>query len=225
MPKFIRDELHIPNPLTEAHRYYNKLLIQWYKTSYNSSLSPVQFTSYVLSQRLLRWKLIQDFEKVEKSFDNLIGNGKSGNAFNVKKYSSESTGGLSAKDLRRAENSFDMLSSLLKKIGNLKSSLNNYRANLFSINHKIKDWKVDELQFYDKLIGKCITMEIEVNVTSSKVNATVRNLKRNFSTSAVDTAEQKRQKKRKIENEWKTKDGKKKKAPCNNAKFVSSDLQ
>ena len=44
-------------------------------------------------QRLLRWKLIQDFEKVEKSFDDLIGNGKSGNAFNVKKYSSESTGG------------------------------------------------------------------------------------------------------------------------------------
>ena len=205
MPKFIRDELHIPNPLTEAHRYYNKLLIQLYKTSYNSSLSPVQ-----ISQRLLRWKLIQDFEKVEKSFDDLIGNGKSGNAFNVKKYSSESTGGLSAKDLRRAENSFDMLSSLLKKIGNLKSSLNDYRANLFSINHKIKDWKVDELQFYDKLIAKCSTMEIEVNVTSSKVNATVRNLKRNFSTSAADTAEQKRQKKRKIESEWKTKDGKKK---------------
>ena len=90
-----------------------------------------------------------------KSFDDLIGNEKSGNAFNVKKYSSESTGGLCAKDLRRAENSSDILSSLLKKVGNLKSSLNNYRANLFSINHKIKDWKVDELQFYDKLIAKC----------------------------------------------------------------------
>ena len=158
----------------------------------------------------MRWKLIQDFEKVEKSFDDLIGNGKSGNAFNVKKYSSESTGGLYAKDLRRAENSFDILSSLLKKIGNLKSSLNNYRANLFSINHKNKDWKVDELQFYDKLIAKCSTMEIEVNVTSSEVNATVRNLESNFSTSAADNAEQKRQKKRKIENEWKTKDGKQK---------------
>ena len=181
-----------------------------YKTSYNSSLSPVQFISYVLSQRPLRWKLIQDFEKVEKSFDDLIGNGKSGNAFNVKKYSSESTGGLCAKDLRRAENSFDILLSLLKKIGNLKSSLNNYGANLFGINHKNKDWKVDELQFYDKLIPKCSTMEIEVNVTSSEVNATVRNLESNFSTSAADNAEQKRQKKRKIENEWKTKDGKQK---------------
>ena len=180
-----------------------------YKTSYNSSLSPVQFISYVLSQRPLRWKLIQDFEKVEKSFDDLIGNGKSGNAFNVKKYSSESTGGLCAKDLRRAENSFDILSSLLKKIGNLKSSLKNYRANLFSINHKNKDWKVDELQF-SKLIAKCSTMEIEVNVTSSEVNATVRNLESNFSTSAADNAEQKRQKKRKIANEWKTKDGKQK---------------
>ena len=172
-------------------------------------LSPVQFISYVLSQRPLRWKLIQDFEKVEKSFDDLIGNGKSGNAFNVKKYSSESTGSLCAKDLRRTENSFDILSSLLKKIGNLKSSLNNYRVNLFSINHKVKDWKVDELQFYDKLIAKCSTMGIEVNVTSSKVNATVRNFESNFSTSAADNAEQKRQKKRKIENEWKTKDGKK----------------
>ena len=113
--------------------------------------------------------------------------------FNVKKYSSAFTGGLCAKDLRRAENSFDILSSLLKKIGNLKSSLNNYRANLFSINHKIKDWKVDELQFYGKLIVKCSTMEMEVNVTFSKVNPTVTNLKRNFSTSAADTAEQKRQ--------------------------------
>ena len=195
-----------------------------YKTSYNSSLSPVQFISYVLSQRPLRWKLIQDFEKVEKSFDDLIGNGKSENAFNVKKYSSESTGGLWAKDLRRAENSFDILSSLLRKVGNLKSSLNNYRANLFSINHKIKDWKVDELQFYHKLIAKCSTMEIEVNVTSSKVNATVRNLESNFSTRAADNAEQKRQKNRKIENEWKQKMGRKK-APCNNAKFVWSDLQ
>ena len=53
-------------------------------------------------------------------------------------------------------------------------------------------------------------MEIEVNVTSSKVNARVRNFESNFSTSAADNAEQKRQKKRKIENEWKTKDGKKK---------------
>ena len=112
--------------------------------------------------------------------------------------------------MRRAENSFDILSSLLKKIGNLKSSLSNYRANLFSINHKIKDWKVDDLQFYDKLIAKCSTMEIEVNVTSSKVNATVKNLECSFSTSAADSAEQKRQNKRKIENEWKTKDGKKK---------------
>ena len=112
--------------------------------------------------------------------------------------------------MRRAESSFDKLPSLLKKIGNLKSSLNNYRANLFSINHKIKEWEVDELQFYDKLIAKCSTMEIEVNVTSSKVNATFRNLKRNFSTSAADTAEQKRQKKQKIENEWEIKDGKKK---------------
>ena len=158
----------------------------------------------------MRWKLIQDFEKVEKSFDDLICNGKSGNAFNVKKYSSESTGGLCAKDLRKAENSFGILSRLLKKISNLKSSFDNYRANLFSINHKNKDWKVDELQFYDKLIAKCSTMEIEVNVTSSKVNATVRNLESSFSTSAADNAEQKRQKKRKIENEWKTKDGKQK---------------
>ena len=181
-----------------------------YKTSYNSSLSPVQFISYVLSQRPLRWKLVQDFEKVEKSFDDLIGNGKNGNAFNVKKYSSESTGGLCVKDLRRSENSFDILSSLLKKIGNLKSSMNNYRVNLFSINHKVKDWKVDELQVYDKLIAKCSTMEIEDNVTSSKVNATVRNFESNFSTSAADNAEQKRQKKRKIENEWKTKNGKRK---------------
>ena len=195
-----------------------------YKTSYNSSLSPVQFVSYVLSQRPLRWKLIQDFEKVEKSFDDLIGNGKSGNAFNVKKYSSESTGGLCAKDLRRAENSFDILSSLLRKVGNLKSSLNNYRANLFSINHKIEDWKVDELQFYDKLIAKCSTMEIEVNVTSSKVNATVRNLESNFSTSAADKADQKRQKTEKLRMSGKQKMGRKK-APCNNAKFVSSDLQ
>ena len=34
-------------------------------------------------------------------------------------------------------------------------------------------------------------------------------LKKYFSTSPADTAEQRRQKKRKIENEWKTKDGKK----------------
>ena len=53
-------------------------------------------------------------------------------------------------------------------------------------------------------------MEIKVNVTSPKVNATVKNPKRNFSTRAADTAEQNRQKKQKIENEWKTKDGKKK---------------
>ena len=58
-----------------------------------------------------------------------------------------------------------------------------------------------------------------------KVNATVRNLESNFSTSAADNAEQKKQKKQKIENEWKTKDGKKKKAPYNSAKFVLSDLQ
>ena len=61
-----------------------------------------------------------------------------------------------------------------------------------------------------QLIAKRRTMDMEADVMSSKVSATGRNLKRKFSTSAADTGEEKRQKIRKIENEWKAKNGKKK---------------
>ena len=115
----IKEELHIPNPLTRNHMFYNQLLLELYRLSYKM-MSPVQFNSFVLSQRKVRWHLLQSMETIEKTFTDLLHNGKNVNAINVRKYQ---------------------------------------RAGLFNLNHEMKLWTANELEFYDFLQKKCTTME------------------------------------------------------------------
>ena len=87
VPKDLQ-ELVIPNPVNETNKMYNNILFKLYNSSYDL-MSPLQFKNYVVSQRLLRKKFSDKLKKVNNEFQYLINGGKSGNSYNVIKYTSD----------------------------------------------------------------------------------------------------------------------------------------
>ena len=87
VPKDLQ-ELVIPNPVNETNKMYNNILFELYKSSYDL-MSPLQFKNCVVSQRLLRKKFNDKLKKVNNEFQDLINGGKSGNSYNVIKYTSD----------------------------------------------------------------------------------------------------------------------------------------
>ena len=178
MPKDLQ-ELVIPNPVNQTNKMYNNILFELYKSSYDL-MSPLQFKNYVVSQRLLRKKFNDKLKKVNNEFQDLINGGKSGNSYNVIKYTSDDSMFV-VKDVRRAENTLKVLTDLQNKICELKKMFIQYRSNLFNSGHKIKDWEANELAFYDKLIENCIEMYDQTEPKCNKIQSVINDLKRKFS--------------------------------------------
>ena len=109
----------------------------------------------------------------------MINGGKSGNSYNVIKYTSDDSMFV-AKDVRRAENTLKVLTDLQNKICELKKTFIQYRSNLFNSEHKIKDWAANELAFYDKLIENCIEMYDQTEPKCNKIQSVIDDLKRKF---------------------------------------------
>ena len=187
---------------------YNDILFELYKSSYDL-MSPLQFKNYVVSQRLLRKKFNDKLKKVNNEFQDLINSGKSGNSYNVIKYTSDDSMFV-AKDVRRAENTLKVLTDLQNKICELKKMFIQYRSNLFNSEHKIKDWEANELAFYDKLIANCIEMYDQTEPKCNKIQSVINDLKRKFSSDEADEKEDRRKKQRKAENEAKARTDKEK---------------
>ena len=189
LPKDLQ-ELVIPNPVNETNKMYNNILFELYKSSYDL-MSPLQFKNYVVSQRLLRKKFNDKLKKVNNEFQDLINGGKSGNSYNVIKYTSDDSMFV-AKDVRRAENTLKVLTDLQNKICELKKMFIQYRSNLFNSEHKIKDWEANELAFYDKLIENCIEMYDQTEPKCNKIQSVINDLKRKFSSDEADEKEDRR---------------------------------
>ena len=118
-PVHLKD-LIIPNPLKESHLFYNNVLFDLVKASYEL-MAPEQFRSYVISQRVHRWKLNENFNRIKSQFQDLLRNGKSGNVRNVSKYASEDQGSFLAKDVRRIENTEAVVKGLFDKVSPSKA--------------------------------------------------------------------------------------------------------
>ena len=82
---------------------------------------------------------------------------KNGLAANIRKYS-DKKGIFTAKDVERAENTEAELHAFLLKVENLIHKLvTDHRRNLFEHNMAIKEWKSNELSFYDKILKEIST--------------------------------------------------------------------
>ena len=129
----------------------------------------------------------------------------------MKKYTSSETSEFTVKDIRRSENTVEILKELLLKIKDASSKIVQYRSHLFDTNHKIKSsWKVNEMKFYDAQLETYSKMENATELAIGKINSIKLDLKRKFTTSSADMEEDKRIKKRKQENSIKTANDKKK---------------
>ena len=154
MPSHLKD-IELPTALKESHIFFNQLLHKLFEEIYDL-LSPAQFKDYVISQRVIHWKLMFT---VEKSFDDLLVTHSSGYGENVVKYTSEEASQFTVKDLRRSENTSKIIKELLVKINDASSLITTYHSNLFDSNHVIKSWKANEMAFYELLIDECVQMK------------------------------------------------------------------
>ena len=184
--------------MKESHIFFNKLLHELSEEIYDL-FSPVQFKDYVISQRVIRWKLVSTVEKIKKSFDDLLVTHSSGYGENVVKYTSEEASQFTVKDLRRSENTSKIIEELLVKINDASSLITTYSSNLFDSNHVIKSWKANEMAFYDSLIDECVQMKNATELALGKINSLTSNLKRRFTVASADEEKEKRVKKRKQE--------------------------
>ena len=104
---------------------------------------------------------------------------KNGLAANVRKYSDE-TGIFTAKDVKRAENKEAEYHAFLLKVENLHKLVTDHRRNLFEHNMAIKEWKSNELSFYDKILKEINTVKDNADVLRGKVDRTSSLLQRRF---------------------------------------------
>ena len=152
----------------------------------------------------MQWQLLTGFEAVKKVHNDFIVAGISLNEENVKKYTFEKAFTLNAKDIRRSENTDEVLMNILNKIKGFSYTFRNYKSSLFDIHHVIKPWKVNEMSFFDKLLEKCSEFTTATETAIGKIHLLTGNLKKRFTTASADVEEEKRIKKRKRENATKS---------------------
>ena len=168
MPSHLKD-IELSTTLKESHIFFNQLLHELFEEIYDL-LSPVQFKDYVISQRVIRWKLVSTVEKIKKSFDDLLVTHSSEYGENVVKYTSEEAtsslnllkeivaknkSGLDEKIIKQVEKS-EMLSSISLKISlpTLEKFLDNTkllpRFHLDSLENFIKNNIFEEGETLDR---------------------------------------------------------------------------
>ena len=166
--------------MTETEVYYNEVLQSIYKSSYELIASPLQFREYVISQRILRWKVKSLLKSDEQNANKLIVDGKSGQSQNIKKYSGEDTSHFTAKDVKRAENSEILLTQLLKKLSGNKDKVAGYRYDLFGKELNVRPWKANELIFMTVLLKSMSNWKILCQSLLLKLETIIKILKGDF---------------------------------------------
>ena len=199
LPKPIQD-IYIPNPHDEQLKCYNALLFSLHKSSYEL-ISPVQFESYVMSQRHQRWSVEKEFKAVEAFFESATSKESlEGNAINIRKYTGVDASKFFAKDTKRAENTIDYVNRLNTRLSKLKKLVLNFKSSLYDSEYVVKPWKANELMYYDEKLVKISNMMQHVSDLDRKLNDTFQSLKRKFSKGDIDMAEKNRKRRRQAEN-------------------------
>ena len=205
-------DLHIPNPLTDEHKFYNDLLHELIQAMY-LLVSPEQFRQYYLSQRILRWKLQCKLNtiltNVQKFSDKEC---KDGNVMNIVKYTTSDIKSFQAGDVKRIENTLEYVNHFkLKSLTKCKDSLKSYRSGLFNHDHDIKFlWTANELNFYDSALEKLTEPEHQIEKIVSELLTVLTELKRVHFQIDITEKEEKRAIKRKRDNSQKDQKEKKK---------------
>eukprot|EP00112_Aurelia_sp_Birch-Aquarium-sp1_P006896 Seg1753.6 transcript_id=Seg1753.6/GoldUCD/mRNA.D3Y31 product="hypothetical protein" protein_id=Seg1753.6/GoldUCD/D3Y31 len=170
VPAYLID-LEIPNVGTSRRlQYYNGVLKQ-ISQSADGLVSPLQLHDYIVSQREKRWSIKEDSDQLEHEKASLL-DPTSGYGQNIAKYSGRNDL-LTAADVHKCANTVKALNVLNVKFQGMKDELIDQRKNIFDkTTLKIKEWKANELSFYDSVL-KCVIDGInEIDAKSALLNNT-----------------------------------------------------
>ena len=195
----------IPNPINKSADFMNQVLLDIYRNCYES-MEINNFESYVHTQRVIRSKINGCYDKMYVQATTLL-DGNSGESMNLRKYSSFSDK-FGAHDLIRAEASAVILDNQILKLKPDVELIRNKRASLFDSNYQVKDWKVNELEFYDDYLKKYVVLQQKIEDMLTNVTNTIIRLKTCFPVVTNNEMENKRKERRQLENAKKDKKAK-----------------
>eukprot|EP00794_Sanderia_malayensis_P001531 gene1531-1694_t len=195
LPDAIAERLLIPNPLTEKHKFFNEILIEIFRESYEM-MSVESFTRYVISQRETRWRLKITSDKI-KSYEAKLADSPDDHWQNVRNYTSQTV--LTHKDLKIAEQSEAFVGGILKTITDFITECKNMKSNLF-MNGKICNWKANELHFLDNLIKECGRIDSKFVKVKGDITRCINYLNQRVVKQDAEHHERKRSKRRAKEN-------------------------
>ena len=132
----------IPNPLTTQMEFYNKVLCELYEAVFDL-ISPLQFKSYVIEQRVSRWKIQKTLDWLKNRLENVFSpESKDGNAKNVQKFLSEMTS-FKTGDKAKALTAQGIMENLLAKANDISCTISEKRLLLFNKANEVKAWKAN----------------------------------------------------------------------------------
>ena len=208
VPKELKD-LVIPEPLTDHLKFYNNLTQELYTSCYGA-VSTLQFREYLLSQRIVRWRIKMSVEKIQKKFENLCSS-NDGNAINIRKYTAEEVSQATSKDCKRVENSIDIVEKFNISVQENINSTREQRGMLTGKSGEMKKWKSNELKFIDDNLELLKNISGQIDSITCKLMSTNKQLKRKFFAVDADEQQERRKERRKKENAIKDKREKMKK--------------
>ena len=198
MPAYLKD-LEIPSVGTSRRlQYYNKVLKQ-ISQSADGLVSPLQLHDYIVSQREVRWSVKEDIDQLEHEKESLL-DPTSGYGQNIAKYSGRNDL-LTAADVHKCANTIKALNLLNVKLQKMKDELLDQRKNLFDkTTLKIKEWKANELSFYDSALKSVIDGINEIDSKNALLSTTLIFLNGRFPAIVAQQSEDRRIKKRRKDN-------------------------
>ena len=110
-----------------------------------------------------------------------------------------------AKDIKRIENTTVHLTKLQNKISKCKAEITKQRNLLFNIDHVMKPWKANELNFYDVCLKQLGEKASQIAIVIGKLQSLAGRLRQKFFRIDIEGSEKARAAKRKQENAAKAK--------------------
>ncbi len=198
----IAQDLWVPNPLTERLKFYNDVLTSLFETTYHL-VAPIQFTSYVIEQRITRWKIETAVRRLENKTENMFDkNSKDGNAMNVQTFSAESFN-IRIGDKSKAESAKCIVDGMVVEMNSLIDDIIKLRSSLFNKQNEVKVWKNNELKYYDDMITQVKKLLVLLEKCQSSIISNINLLKRRIPCAADSSKEIQRKRKRTYENKQK----------------------
>ena len=104
-------------------------------------MTPCQFKEYVISQRIIRWRIKKKTDELLQKIKNVLDkDNKDGHAINVVRFSQEYLSKITAGNMAKAERSHSVIEDLITVTNRALTELKECRSQLFDQECNVKPW-------------------------------------------------------------------------------------